>query len=73
MAVRGRLRIIAAITPILLITACGGSTSSIDPELSTAVTFDTADSVTPDTTTLTGVGSGLVMLTHSTGSGTPTV
>ena len=46
MAVRGRLRIIAAITPILLITACGGSTSSIDPEPSTAVTFDTADSVT---------------------------
>ncbi len=47
MAVRGRLRIIAAITPILLtITACGGSTSSIDPGPSTAVTFDTADGVT---------------------------
>ena len=34
---------------------------------------NTADRVCPETTTLTGTGSGFVIVTHSTGSATPTV
>jgi pimeloyl-ACP methyl ester carboxylesterase len=46
-AVRARLGLLAAITLTAVIsTACGGSTTTIDPGPSTAVTFDTSDGVT---------------------------
>jgi pimeloyl-ACP methyl ester carboxylesterase len=45
-AVRARLRILAAITlTALAASACGGSTTTIEPGPSTAVTFKTADGV----------------------------